>query len=259
MKNLSDAQINAYILKNGLNKILNFDENSTYQKKATDTVSGKLEIPFPPEKKDLIRLHMLIRSRKPFTVLEFGVGYSTSIIADALHKNKHEWDAMKRKPEIRNRYAFKLFSVDASKRWIKETESRLPDFLRDYVSVSFSGVSIGQYRDQICHYYDKLPDVVPDFVYVDAPDTKQVRGNIRGLSFNCDERTVMSADLLAMEPTLLPGTFILVDGRTNNARFLARNFTRKFSVKWDEMNDVTTMELMEEKLGKYNLVGSEIY
>ena len=30
----------------------------------------------------------------------------------------------------------------------------------------------------------------------------------------------MAADLLLMESILLPGTFILVDGRTNNARFL---------------------------------------
>ena len=62
----------------------------------------------------------------------------------------------------------------------------------------------------------------------------------------------MSADLLLMEPILLPGTFILIDGRTNNARFLARNWQRHFTVNWDKKADITTMELVEEKLGKFN-------
>lgn len=259
MKELTDAQIKEYIRKNKLDSIIDFNENSTYEKQATDTISGKLEIPFPPEKNDLIRLHRLIRTRKPFTVLEFGVGYSTSIIADALHKNQQEWNALKKKPVLRNRFAFKLFSVDASKRWIKETATRLPKQFKDIVEFHYSGISIGTYQDQLCHYYDKLPDIVPDFVYVDAPDTKQVKGSINGLSFQCEERTVMSADLLLMEPIFLPGTFVLIDGRTNNARFLARNFKRKYDVRWDKKNDISTLELIEEKLGKYTVIGNEVY
>lgn len=259
MTRLTDSQIKSYIIKNRLDKILDFTENSTYQKKAVDTVSGKLEIPFPPEKRDLIRLHRLIRKRKPFTVLEFGVGYSTIIIADALSKNKKEWNKLSPKPEIRNRFAFNLFSVDASKRWIKETQNRLPTDLKEYVTFKYSGVSIGEHQGQLCHYYDELPDIVPDFVYMDAPDTKQVKGSLHGLSFQCDERTVMSADLLQMESTFLPGTFILVDGRTNNARFLVRNFKRNFHASWDKKDDITTFELVEEKLGEYNIIGKELY
>ena len=79
------------------------------------------------------------------------------------------------------------------------------------------------------------------------------------MSFQCDERTVMSGDLLTMEPTFLPGTFILVDGRTNNARFLERNFKRTYEIKWDRQGDVTTFELKEERLGKYNLLGSDFF
>ena len=63
----------------------------------------------------------------------------------------------------------------------------------------------------------------------------------------------MSADLLLMESTFLPGTFILVDGRTNNARFLGNNFKRNYEVNWDKDQDVTTFELNEERLGKYNV------
>ena len=79
------------------------------------------------------------------------------------------------------------------------------------------------------------------------------------MTFQCDERTVMAADLLLMESILLPGTFILVDGRTNNARFLKNNFQRNFKMSWDKDGDVTSFELQEERLGKYNILGSDFY
>jgi hypothetical protein len=69
----------------------------------------------------------------------------------------------------------------------------------------------------------------------------------------------MAADLLLMESILLPGTFILVDGRTNNARFLKNNFQRNFEMSWDKDGDVTSFELQEERLGKYNVLGSDFY
>jgi hypothetical protein len=40
---------------------------------------------------------------------------------------------------------------------------------------------------------------------------------------------------------------------------LERNFTRKYEVKWDRESDVTTFELVEERLGKYNLLGSDFF
>jgi hypothetical protein len=54
-----------------------------------------------------------------------------------------------------------------------------------------------------------------------------------------------------MESTLLPGAFILVDGRTNNARFLARNFQRPFRRRYDRKADITTFELVEPPLGRH--------
>jgi hypothetical protein len=113
-------------------------------------------------------------------------------------------------------------------------------------------VQVGNFNGQLCHYYVNLPDIVPDFIYLDGPDPKDVNGDINGLSFKCDERTVMAADILLMEPTLLPGTFILVDGRTNNARFLERNLLRNFRIKCNKESDVTFFELIEEPLGKLN-------
>jgi len=252
-----DNQFREYIEAEHLDKLIDFKQNFDFQEKAFDAVSGKLVIPFPPQVADLVRLHKMIRQRKSFTVLEFGLGYSTIIMADALQKNQEEWDRLQKKPSIRNRFTFQLFSIDAAENWIEEINSIMPKTLAPRVHIQYSEVEIGTFNGQLCHYYKNLPDVVPDFIYLDGPHTKDVKGKINGLSFQCDERTVMSADLLLMEPTFLPGTFIIVDGRTNNARFLERNFSRRYKKVWDKEGDITTFELDEERLGKHNLLGSD--
>ncbi len=244
----------AYIKAEGLDQLVNFHENADFQESAFDNVSGKLSFPLPPEPADLVHLHQLVRRRKCFTVLEFGLGYSTVILADALRKNQAEWERLPEKPLLRNRFMFQLFSVDASEWWIENIQQRLPAALADRVHIQHSTVEIGTFNGQLCHYYQNLPDVVADFIYMDGPSPKDVKGTLNGLSFQCDERTVMSGDLLLMESTFLPGTYILVDGRTNNARFLARNFQRQYNLHWDAEMDLTTFELLEERLGIYNVL-----
>lgn len=191
--------------------------------------------------------------------MEFGLGYSSIIMADALKKNQQDWEALPNKPEIRNHFMFQLFCLDASSDWIENTKHRFPKHLIDRVHFQHSDVEIGTFNGQLCHYYNNLPDIIAEFVYLDGPSAKDVKGNINGLSFNCEERTVMSADLLLMESTFLPGTFIIVDGRVNNARFLERNFSRNYEVCYDKESDITTFELLEKRLGKYNLLGSDFY
>lgn len=224
-----------------------------------DAVSGDVQTAIPAEMEDLVRLHQLIRSRKSFTILEFGVGFSTVIIADALKKNKEDWAKLDPQPKIRNRFQFQCFSVDTSEKWIAETQKRIPEDLKEFVNFQFSEVKIGTYQGQLCHYYESLPDIIPDFIYLDGPDPQMVKGDINGMTFQCMERTVMSGDILLMEPILLPGTFILIDGRTNNARFLKNNLKRAYHFHWDKKGDVTTIELIEERLGKYNLLGSDFF
>ena len=249
----------SYIEKEGLHELLDFKSNLEYIEGTYDAVSGLLNIPFPPDPGDLVRLHRLVRRRMCFTVLEFGIGYSTLVLADALRKNEEQWKTLNPPPSIRNRFMFQLFSVDASEPWIAEVQSRIPERLVSRITLHHSEVEIGKHQGQLCHFYRKLPDIIPDLVYLDGPSPKDVKGEIHGLTFHCDERTVMSGDLLLMEPTLLPGTLILVDGRTNNARFLQRNFTRDWDMKWDRAGDITTFELNEERLGKYNLLGSDFF
>ena len=248
-----------YLIQEGLNQYINLDANADFKEGAFDAVSGKLNIPFPPVAEDLARLHRLIRKRKAFTVLEFGSGLSTIVMADALSKNKADFLALEEKPELRNRFMFQIFSVESDKQWIEHSQSNFPKHFLEHVNFHYSEIKIDTFNGRICHFYDNLPDIVPDFIYLDGPNPKDVKGNVNGMTFQCDERTVMAADLLLMESILLPGTFILVDGRTNNARFLKNNFQRNFEMSWDKDGDVTSFELKEERLGKYNILGSDFY
>lgn len=234
----------AYFEKEGLVDLVN-----KYNKNESNQIPAHFE--------DLVRLHKTLRSRKSFTAIEFGVGFSTVVIADALRKNKADWESLSNAPATRNRFMFQLFSVDASKKWIENTKNKLPEELTSYVNFHFSEAEIGLHNGQLCSFYKNLPDVIADFIYIDAPDPKDVKGSINGLSFQCDERTVTSADLLLMESTLLPGAFIVVDGRLNNVRFLENNMKRKY--KKEVNDDVTTFELDEPRLGKYNILGSDFF
>jgi len=62
----------------------------------------------------------------------------------------------------------------------------------------------------------------------------------------------MSADVLAIEHFLLPGTLIVVDGRTANARFLKTNLQRNWSYYYSKEYDQHYFELTEKPLGVYN-------
>ena len=209
---------------------------------------------------DLIHIHQIVRERKPFTTLEFGVGFSTIAIAHALKLNRSEYDKIKNKPKLRNNKLFEHYVVDTNKFWLDNTKSNFPNDLKDFVKFNYSKSYITTVNGfQLCSLYKKIPDIVPDFIYLDGPDPADVEGKINGLTFQCNERTVMSGDLLLMESTFLPGTYILVDGRTNNVRFLKNNFKRKYIFNWNKEYDRSSFELDEEKLGKYNILGNEIY
>jgi len=215
-----------------------------------------------PEWDDLARIYFLVRKRKPFKVLEFGSGFSTLIIAYALKKNWNEYlkGLSDNEKPVRNYEKPHLVALESSEKWQKNTLKKLSTVnLSDYASINFSDVEIAEYKGQICHYYKNLPDIVPDFVYLDGPDPATVQGDINGLSFNNPLRTVMSADILKYESTLLPGFFMIVDGRTNNCRFLERNFQRKYKYNYYKYADVSTFELNEDRLGRKNVFGWEAY
>jgi hypothetical protein len=111
---------------------------------------------------------------------------------------------------------------------------------------------MGTFNGRICTYYDNLPNIRPDFIYLDGPDQFSAGGSIRGFNCNHPDRMPMAADILAFEHFLEPGTMIVVDGRTANARFLRANLQRNWDYEYIEEYDQHFFEMNEPPLGKWN-------
>ena len=219
------------------------------------TVSPFEEKPFEAEYDDLVRLHYLVLKRKALTTLEFGSGYSTAILAHAkqiLASHFEEWAIR----NIRVEHPFHVYAIEEEQRFLEITQSRLGE-LSNYASVSRSSVDMILYDNRIASVYSKLPNVSPDFIYLDGPSQFATNAEINGFSFANKCRMPMSADILRFEFFLEPGTLILVDGRTANARFLKAYLRRNWLYEHDPIGDIHYFELDEPPLGKFNQVKLE--
>jgi len=207
--------------------------------------------PYPVEWDDLLRLYALLRLRRITTVLEFGCGYSTALMAYALGENDRDLGSMVRR-ELRRSNAFQVHVVDDVPKFMDITRSRLPAESLKRVNFTHAPVRMSTFSGRICTEYETLPNVCPDFIYLDGPDQHQVEGAVNGISTRHFDRWPMACDILKIEHFLLPGTLILVDGRTANARFLKANLQREWRYEHDADGDVHYFEMIEEPLGKWN-------
>jgi hypothetical protein len=213
--------------------------------------SFRTDIAFPPEFDDLTRLHFIARNRRATTILEFGCGRSTLVFADALAQNKRDYEGFVAS-NLRRVHPFELHSVDQSKEWTEKCQVGLPEELTPLVKFHSSPVAMSTFQGRACTVYDSIPNVCPDIIYLDGPDQFNVTGDVHGISTRTTDRLPMSADILFMEHFLLPGTLILVDGRTANARFLECNLQRQWEHCHFEEEDIHAFELVEKPLGKIN-------
>jgi len=69
----------------------------------------------------------------------------------------------------------------------------------------------------------------------------------------------MLCDVLKFEHFLTPGTIIILDGRTANARFLKTNFQRDWKHLHNVYNDHHYFWLDEPSLGKHNTEQLKFY
>ena len=211
-------------------------------------VNPKNSVPFQEEMDDLIRLHYLIVNRKVTTIMELGVGKSTAVFDHALELNKKNHEKFVTS-ELRRSNSFQCHSIDNSEEWINITKKSYPF---KNTTLHYSGCNISTFNDRVCSFYEHLPNICPDFIYIDGPDQFSVDGEVRGISTRHLDRTPMSADILPIEHFLLPGTLIVIDGRTANARFLKANLQRNWQYYFSEEFDQHFFELNEEPLGPYN-------
>ena len=147
------------------------------------------------------------------TVLEIGAGKSTLVISDAIQKNKIEFGDYV-KANLRKNNPFELHSVETSDYWAKEVEKTIPSNLKEICTIHISKCRMNIFNSRVCTSFDNLPNICPDFIYLDGPDQYSVEGDIDGITTSHPDRMPMVSDILRIEPFLLPGTVILVDGRT---------------------------------------------
>lgn len=204
-----------------------------------------------PDIKDLIRLHYTVTSRKVTKVLEFGVGYSTIFIADALRHNSKKYSKFVNL-NLRRSNPFKVHSVDSNKKYLNLFKKKLSKDLKKYIYTNFSSATITSFKGQICSKLTKIPNVAPDLIYIDGPSFLDIKGSIDGIHFNNKDRTTLNCNILRMENFLLPGTLIIWDGQTNNARFNSANFVRKWHSKRLNDIDISFSEQIESPLGYLN-------
>tara|TARA_Y100000768_G_scaffold388258_1_gene383081 strand:- start:341 stop:1225 length:885 start_codon:yes stop_codon:yes gene_type:complete len=203
---------------------------------------------FSPELDDLGRLHWLVNTRHVTTILEFGLGKSTIVFNDALSKNKLR-DQNLIQDNLRRNNLYECHSIDNYEQWIDEVKSK---HSLDRVTYHKSELTMGEFQGRVCTYYDPIPNLCPDFIYLDGPDQFSPVGSVRGITTNHKDRMPMSADILSIEHFLAPGTLIVTDGRTANARFLKTNLQRDWYYCHDQKADQHYFELVEEPLGIYN-------
>jgi hypothetical protein len=164
----------------------------------------------------LANLYNLIQTRKPKVILEFGVGFSTIVMAAALKDNHDRYNQRGH-----------LYTIDAIQQWLNNTENKLSPELKQYVTFHYSPLKIYNLNNQLCSHYESLPNICPNFVFLDAPSPLDVIGNVNGLNFN-EWRPIVAADILLYESSAPLDFFIFVDGRWRNCNFLRNNFKGKF-------------------------------
>ncbi len=167
----------------------------------------------PPVVRDLALLHRVVERKKPKVVLEFGIGFSTVVIAHAL--SARQKGSTTELP--------KLVCVDTSPEWIENARKKIPENLLPLVEIVHSDAEVLEINGQFCHAFKELPNIRPDLIYLDGPDPRAVQGTLRGLSFTMDDGTTrppISADMLFYESTLRRGSIVVIDGRFSNVWFL---------------------------------------
>ena len=229
-------------------------KNNNIKKKIDDTNSSqvrkKIKKKLSPNIQQLYFVFNLITIFRRVTVLEFGVGWSTIAISNALLENKKRYSSKIK--NLRFNDPFHLFSVDNYKKFIRQTKNKLNKQQANVTSFCFSRVKTVEFEKRICTEYEKLPKINPDFIFIDGPSQFNVVGKVNNINTAHPDLAPMSSDIIKIEPFLKPGTFLLIDGRTLNAIFLKNFLYRNWNYKYFEKYDLHLFFLNGPILGRLN-------
>lgn len=246
-KKTSQNKMKDYLLKNGFKSFLDSSKNKSL--KVNQLISKS---PYKPEISDLYMLHKFIILNKRTTILEFGSGYSTLFMYDAIRKNEKKYT--KQVKNLRRNNPFELFVLENTKKYLNITKSRCNKFFngKTKIKFNFSECHITKHNNMYCSKYLRFPVVNPDFIYLDGPEQFSVKGSINGFHTRHKDMMPMVSDILNIENFLTPGTIIVTDGRGANAEFLKNNFVRKWKYFYVKHSDQHVFYLNERPLGPLN-------
>jgi len=156
-----------------------------------------------PQFQDLWFLYWLVRQRRPKYILEYGIGHSTVVMALACFHNGGGG----------------VQCLDAEKDWVRSVMGDLPPELTDYVGAMHSPVIERRLEGRLVLQHLRVPDMVPDMIYVDSPDLHKGEGpHFDGI-----------VDPLYLEPKLKPGCAMIIDGRPRQCMMLMQELRRPWS------------------------------
>ena len=220
--------------------------------------------PYIPVLEDLYYLYQYVLINKRITIFEFGSGWSTLILSLALRDLSEKY--LSEVKELRRNNPFELFVLENEKKYLNITKNRIKKInselkIKNPIKINYilSDVEMSIFNDRICTQYKKLPLCNPDFIYLDGPDQFNIKKNICGINTKHKDLMPMVSDILKLEYFYTPGTIIIIDGRTANAKFIKDNFKRNWRYLHDFENDQHIFYLSDPLLGKYNKLQLEFY
>ena len=210
----------------GLEKIFIEIENLDQQQDYHLFISGH-------KTRDINYLHKKIIKKRPRNILEFGCGISTIAMAVAC-----------KQVSLSSGVKSKVHAIEADQKWADLTNKTILELgLEEFADVKFSSPKLKNYNGQTVSFFEELPNLRPDLVYIDGPAPASVIGNVNGLSMTGLEFTVQ-ADLLLYEWSFYNGLEIIIDGRDNNYKFLLANFRRKYAVSRNYFENRTVLKVI---------------
>lgn len=219
-----------------------------FKNKVMDAFNSENLSLYEPEIDDLWFLYSLIRDKCVTSILEYGSGWSTFVMAIALQENFLDF-GLEHAQIIRHPNPFRFMTIDASSKYQDSAMNRIPVDSKKNILPITATPNLTSLDGAICHQFDFIPNFAPDLIYLDGPDHDQVFGNVGGFEYKESFTQPMGIDLLMIEPFLWPETIIVTDGRTANARFLASRFKRDWQIIHDPFGDRTIFRLNETPLG----------
>ncbi len=214
--------------------------------------------PHLPVLQDLYNLYQFIILNNRTTVLEYGCGWSTLIMHLALMENRKKFH---NKAFTRCEKPYEILSIDSSKKFMKVCNDRIKKYSKNFnkVKLHFSNARMTKFNNRYCTEYTNHPQIIPDLIYIDGPSPFSIKNNIENFTTNSFGQMPMLCDILKFEHFLTPGTIIIMDGRTANARFLKSNFQRNWDHLHSIYNDHHYFWLNETSLGKWNTEQLKFY